>query len=191
MEYMHICPLPGQASNGGCHRVGRVVVRAFVLAPPVNSDFREDCHQEAQLFIEALGDRLARVPPHARCAYCETAVRRRVRRAIAAESRHRANSVPLDDAVLDAAAAGDDDGSGAVPGLPLRDIMEREDVARAFRALQPQEQRVLDLLYRFSLSGTEVARALGTSPEAVRQTHHRALDHLRRILRPPSDRGGG
>ena len=44
------------------------------------------------------------------------------------------------------------------------------------------QQQVLVLLYRFGLSGAEVAEVLGRTPESVRQLRHRALACLNATL---------
>jgi RNA polymerase sigma-70 factor, ECF subfamily len=51
--------------------------------------------------------------------------------------------------------------------------------------LTPRQRDVVILRIAVGLSAEETARALGSTPGAVRVTQHRALNHLRALISPP------
>ncbi|MBN2112640.1 MAG: sigma-70 family RNA polymerase sigma factor [Acidimicrobiia bacterium] len=78
-----------------------------------------------------------------------------------------------------AAASAEEDALG---GLDMSGLGE------ALAGLTPEQQHVLYLRVVGDQSIEETARAIGKSPGAVKQLHFRAMERLRRILRPsPSD----
>lgn len=59
---------------------------------------------------------------------------------------------------------------------------ERERLVAAFARLDPDEREVLELRVTAGMDATEVARALGKRPGAVRMAQSRALARLRTFL---------
>jgi RNA polymerase sigma-70 factor (ECF subfamily) len=49
------------------------------------------------------------------------------------------------------------------------------------------QRQVIALRYMLDLSSRDIAEVVGRSPAAVRQLHHRALEHLRTSLEPPKE----
>lgn len=63
-----------------------------------------------------------------------------------------------------------------------------DDVSRLKQALAllTDEQRAVVELRLAGLSGIEISRALGKSHAAIKMLQHRAIEHLRDVLQPPS-----
>jgi len=89
-------------------------------------------------------------------------------------SRPAAPALEKSDRPLDAVAAPSSD--------PLGELENAEQVALALRALDADETRVIDALYRKGDSLRAAARRLGLKVDAVFRLHRRALGKMRRAL---------
>jgi DNA-directed RNA polymerase specialized sigma24 family protein len=69
-----------------------------------------------------------------------------------------------------------DAGRAPVPRAPA------ERLTRLLDTLTARERHVLTLRVQLAYSTDETARALGVTPDHVRVTQHRALEHLREAL---------
>lgn len=67
-------------------------------------------------------------------------------------------------------------------GRELRQVLERDELARAWDVLTEDQAQALGLFYLYELSLEEVGKLLGKSAEAVSSTLQRARSKLRRVM---------
>jgi RNA polymerase sigma-70 factor (ECF subfamily) len=68
---------------------------------------------------------------------------------------------------------------------PEEDTVQRSDLQRALKRLEPDERLALFLRYYMDLALTEVAAVLGLSETAAKSRIHRAAERLRPVLTVP------
>lgn len=72
---------------------------------------------------------------------------------------------------------------GDPPSMEVRRSEQLELLTSCLSEMTPEEVEIIDMKHRMELDHANIAERLGISVEAARQRFHRAIDHLRELLR--------
>ena len=189
------CPLRHPGAGRLCDRLAKATRGLCAsIAGRLNTDIREECRQQALVFLLTHARAILSRDPASLCAYCETAVLHAVVDALCAESAHYEDVVSL-------GAPGITDREAPEPADQGPPVVERalahmalldqvgDPYAAILRELSPREIAALDLRYRGGLNCRDIGNLLGITHVAARHIISRALGKIRRALRLRS--GGG
>jgi len=157
-------------------RIRRIIARKRGFLGP---DAVEDLVQEVLLSVHSV--RATYDPSRPFVPWLLAIVRNRLADAARRYARRGAKEVAVDVAdddvtFVDLAANREDEGIGDVEAL-----------AQAVRQLPPGQRQAIELLKLREMSLKEASAATGLSVGALKLATHRAMNALRRALRPPND----
>jgi len=72
---------------------------------------------------------------------------------------------------------------GDPPSMEVRRNEQLELLTSCLSEMTPEEVEIIDMKHRMELDHADIAERLGLSVEAARQRFHRAIEHLRALLR--------
>ena len=72
---------------------------------------------------------------------------------------------------------------GDPPSMEVRRNEQLELLTSCLSEMTPEEVEIIDMKHRMELDHADIAERLGLSVEAARQRFHRAIEHLRELLR--------